>query len=115
MSGPLSPAVAGAAHGYALRAEATARGVPIGHIVRERTLKSLEAHKPERDSLPGRTWRNIPEKSRLLIVMIGCTAQGEPQRLCRQPWASFSEDDQLRMAASARELARDLRDVASLF
>jgi hypothetical protein len=115
MSGPQSQALAGAALGHALRAEATNRGYVIGQVVRERLLESLGKHKPEKKNLPAMTWKAIPEKTRLLIVMIGTKTAGEPQRLCRQPWESFSAEDRARMAASARELARDLRDVSSLF
>ncbi|MDN3921495.1 hypothetical protein [Roseateles violae] len=116
MSGALNPTLSGAATGHAMRAKAGAMGVSIGEAVRDNFLKSMGEHRPpKRESLPARTWAGIPESTRLLIVMVACEAPGEPQRLCRQPWDSFSATDQCRMASSARALRRDLRDVSSLF
>jgi len=117
MSGPIPRAVAEAATGHALRAEATHRGVSIGQIVLDRARARLSANvKAEKGvGMPGRVWAAIPERTRLVIVMLACEAAGEAQRLCRQPWASFSPDDQGRMAAAARTLSRDLSASASLF
>lgn len=115
MSGALTPVLSGAASGHAMRALAQAKGVSIGEAIRLRTLESLGAHKPQRENLPAKTWMGIPEKTRLLLVMIGSSASGEPQRLCKQPWDSFSSADQFTIASAARELLRDLRDVSSLF
>lgn len=117
MSGPLPRAVAEAANAIALRAEATHRGVSIGKVVIDRARATLDANvKAERGvGLPGRVWGAIPERTRLVLVMLGCEASGEAQRLCRQPWESFSADDQGRMAAAARTLSRDLSASSALY
>ncbi|MCV2361646.1 hypothetical protein LNV08_21995 [Paucibacter sp. TC2R-5] len=65
--------------------------------------------------MPAKTWAAIPERTRLTLVMIAASQPGEPVRLARQPWASFSEADQCAMAAAARVLLKDLRNAASLF
>lgn len=101
MSGPMSAEVASAA--ARLAAMAKCRAIIKGWAPREA------------QSLPARTWAAIPERTRLVLVMIASTQAGEAQRLCRQPWASFSEADQAAMAAAARELSRDLSGCASLF
>jgi hypothetical protein len=104
MSGPIPNAVASAATRMAAIAQCRA-------IIKANS----EAKSATGASLPARTWATIPERTRLTLVMIASAQQGEPQRICRQPWESFSEADQLGMAAAARELRRDLDSAASLF
>lgn len=116
MSGQMPKGLAAAAGAIALRAEADAKGVSIGRLVAARTRATLEARKGrEADSLPGRTWREMPIKVRTVVVMLACAADGDPRHLAAQPWASFAGSDQCAMSACARDLARGLSNAASLF
>lgn len=116
MSGQLSPAMAQAAGAHALRAQADAAGVSIGRLVAARFRAGLEARKGrEPDSLPGRTWRAMSERTRVVLVMLAASTDGNPQDVARQPWESFSDGDKASMAACARELGGNLRDAACLF
>lgn len=133
MSGPIPSAVAEAAARYAadaaglaamraeasrldeLRADAERRGLTIGRTIAARFREAAEARKGrEPDSLPGRTWRAMSERARIVIVMLGGSAD-DPQRAARQPWESFSDADKAAMGAVARELGANLRDAACLF
>lgn len=119
MSGSLNTATAEAALTLALQAEARAKGISVREVAvarsRARVLEHSKAKDPTGAGLPARSWAAIPERTRLVLVMLACTASGEAQRLCRQPWGSFSPSDQDAMAAAARTLKRDLVDAASLF
>lgn len=101
MSGPLSPAVSNAAARMAAMAKCRA---------------AISAWAPSKtESLPAKTWAAIPERTRLTLVMIAASQPGDPARICRQPWMSFTEEDRGAMAAVARQLVRDLSSAASLF
>lgn len=69
----------------------------------------LERTAPERDSLPGRTWRAMAPAVRATVVMLACDAEGDPRTLALQPWESFNDGDRESMAACARMLQRELR------
>lgn len=69
----------------------------------------------EAQSLPAKTWAAIPERTRYTLVMLAAKQSGDPMRICRQPWGSFSPEDQGAMAGVARDLLADLRYAASLF
>jgi len=71
--------------------------------------------KPEADSLPGRTWRAIPEDVRTVLVMLCSDREGGATHLAKQPWESFNERERASMAASARHFSRGLRDAAALW
>lgn len=116
MSGQLTPAMAGAAGGHALRAQADAAGVSIGRLIGARVRASIEGRQGrEPDSLPGRTWRAMSVPARTVVVMLAASTSGDPREAARQPWESFSDADRASMAACARDLSRELRDSACLF
>lgn len=118
MSGPMSPAVAEAAKTHALQAEAAAAGLLVRELVVQRAKAAIaerSKHAVTGSSLPARTWAAIPLPTRQLLVVLASDQAGEPERISRQPWDSFSTADQCRLGAAARSLSRDLRFASSLF
>ncbi len=104
MSGQMSQALAAAAGGIALRAEAEAKGVTIGRLIAAKTRASLEAHKgAEPDSLPGRVWRGMPQQARWLCCTMASKCD-DADRASRMPWESFSDAERASMAAFARQM-----------
>lgn len=72
--------------------------------------------KPERDSLPGRTWAAMPLRARAGLIQGGTGYPADVADLmARQPWASFELGEQAAIGACARQMLRDLRNAASLF
>ena len=69
----------------------------------------------ESESLPARTWRTMDESARLALVMLACSAPGDPARLVRQGWESFSHTDRLAMGSTARILAAGLAGAGCLW
>jgi hypothetical protein len=116
MSGPMPQAVAQAATTIALRAQADAQGVHPGKIIAGNLRAMLgKRQSPEVDSLPNRTWRELPHEIRTMLVMMAAEAPGDPRALARQPWDSFPEKDRQRMGACARDFHHALRDAAALW
>lgn len=111
MSGPIPQAVAEAAHRHALHAEASARGMSVGHLIAERA-RNVSASKhgaTKADTLAGQTWRAMHMRVRTLLVMLEAhDAQGDPRTVAMQPWGQFSAADQCRIGAAAREISREL-------
>ena len=112
MSGPMTPALANAAMGHALRAKAEAAGLTVGRFVQREALKKLETREGESgrlENLPSRTWRAMGLRTRTVLVMLASSdCAGDPRTYAAQPWGSLSVGDQCAIAACARELGRDL-------
>ena len=102
MSGPLPIPIASAAQRMA-------------HVAKARALLAGHKRNSESQSQPGKTWAAIDIRTRAVIVMLSSEQPGDPRAIARQPWGSYTDADQCRMAATARELLRELRDVASLY
>jgi len=110
MSGQMSPQLAGAAAGLALRAEATAKGVSIPHLIRERVHAKFAARQSNAETLAGQTWREMPMNVRTVLLMLEGNAEGDPRTLAAQPWGSFSDSDRAAIAAAARSFKRGTKN-----
>ncbi len=53
-------------------------------------------------------WDRMDMSVRIVLVMLGCAQEGKPDRIAKQPWASFSLADQASMASSARIVYSEL-------
>lgn len=118
MSGPMTPALANAALGHALRAEADAANISIGRLVQRKALAKLikrpgESGKAE--SLPGRTWRDMSLRTRTVLVMLASTHDGDARDYASRAWEALDVADQVSMAACARALRDDLSASACLY
>lgn len=110
MSGPMPREVAEAAHAAVLLAEAGARGVSPGIVIRER-LQAREGA----ESLADATWRGYSHPARMLLVKYAAKDCAErPGDAARNPWHTFSKDDRLTMGAMARELGRTFKTAVYL-
>lgn len=114
----MSAAVAEAASTMALQAEAAALGITVRELVVSRARANIERRALEAakgQGLPARTWAEIPLRTRLVLVMLGCSDSKPAEQLCRQGWEAFGDSDRAAIAAAARELSADLKFAASLF
>jgi hypothetical protein len=53
-------------------------------------------------------WRELPESTRRILVYLAVNQSGDPDRIAKQPWDSFSRIDQEGLASTARALIVDL-------
>lgn len=49
-----------------------------------------------------RLWGDMDASVRMVLVMLACGQAGDVQRIVRQPWGSFSANDQEAMASASR-------------
>lgn len=106
MSAAMPQQLADAAAGIAIRAEATAKGVSIPQLIRERIHAKMAARERSAESLAGQTWREMPMNVRTVLVMLEANAAGDPRVVAAQPWGSFSDSDRAALGAAARSFKR---------
>jgi hypothetical protein len=59
-------------------------------------------------------WSGMDMTVRLVLVMIASGQVGDPHRIARQPWDSFSPADQLAMGSAARLIVSSLSSFAAV-
>jgi hypothetical protein len=112
-------ALADKAAGIAYAAKAAAFGVS------PRELAVLESRAALRDiaeakgkahgvSAQARDWAAIPHRVRTVLVNLGASGEGDAFTRARQPWNTFSADEQVRMASVREELLAGLKHADSL-
>jgi hypothetical protein len=74
-----------------------------------------QAAPKDTQSVPSRTWADIPLRTRAVLVMLGATSMEDPREVARRPWGSLSEQDRDGIAACAREIEKHLRNASCLF
>lgn len=68
----------------------------------------------DREAALPRLWRELPQSTRTILVMLACGQQGDPYRIAKQPWESFSRVDQEAIASTSRAVVADLSKLAAV-
>jgi hypothetical protein len=61
-----------------------------------------------------RLWGDMDGSMRMVLVMLACGQAGDVQRIIRQPWGSFSANDQEAMASASRLVIESLAAFAAI-
>jgi hypothetical protein len=92
------------------RAQRTAGTLPPADIAAR--LAAIRA--VDREAALPRLWRELPQSTRTVLVMLACGQRGDPYRIAKQPWDSFSRVDQESIASTCRQVVVDLSQLAAV-
>lgn len=77
-----------------------------------KVARDIEARVTQGDA--GRAWMNMPLLTRAMLVMVALDPQRCDEDTARRPWASYTDEERLRLGSTARGLRRQLAEAEAL-